>query len=379
MPQRVEQIKHWLESALQADICSFTSASNDASFRRYFRVTFNNVLADQAIGQPFIVMDAPPEKEAVTAFIDIAYALEKTGVNVPHLYAVDQDAGFILMSDLGSTAYLSLLDADPDREQADQLYSDAMSALLMMQQGMHKQCLELPDYDAQRLKTEMDLLPDWYVKVHCHYVLSDAENAILQQAMSRLIRSAQEQPQVFVHRDYHSRNLMFYQQHNPGIIDFQDAVTGPITYDLVSLLRDSYIAWPEEKVYHWVEQYRQMLLRSKLLANDDKEQFVRWFDWMGIQRQLKVVGIFCRLNYRDGKSNYLNDIPQTLDYLFKVCCRYPEFNSLQQLLVRLDKKQREQSTLTPQNEGSSSQVEGSSSQVEDSSSQVEDSSPVKDS
>lgn len=343
MPQRIEQIKHWLESELQAEIKDFEPASNDASFRRYFRVSFHNKpvsIPDSSVGQNFIVMDAPPEKEEITPFIDIASCLEKTGVHVPHLYAINRQSGFILMSDLGSTAYLSLLESDSDFERTDKLYSDAMNALLVMQRDVKSENFSglktaLPDYNAWRLKQEMDLLPDWYIKIHCQQELDEIDQNILEQAMERLIESAQEQPQVFVHRDYHSRNLMFCQTHNPGIIDFQDAVIGPITYDLVSLLRDSYIAWPEEQVYHWVEQYRQQLLRESLLPDDDKEQFVRWFDWMGIQRQLKVVGIFCRLNYRDGKSNYLNDIPQTLDYLFKVCARYAEFESLLQLLIRL--------------------------------------------
>lgn len=352
MPQRIEQIKQWLMTELQADIQNFEPASNDASFRRYFRVIFNKTIFDQPAGQTFIVMDAPPEKEALTAFINIASSLERTGINVPHLYAVDESDGFILMSDLGDSAYLSLLDSDSRSKEgsrsgmakADKLYSDAISALLVMQLGMlQDQQLELPDYDAARLRDEMQLLSDWYIKVHCHETLDDAEQAVLGQAMTRLIASAEEQPQVFVHRDYHSRNLMFYAGHNPGVIDFQDAVIGPLTYDLVSLLRDSYIAWPEENVYAWVEQYRQLLLKEKLLLHDDKEQFIRWFDWMGIQRQLKVVGIFCRLNYRDGKSNYLNDIPQTLDYLFRVCSRYPEFEALLQLLTRLDSSQAESS------------------------------------
>jgi len=337
MPQRIEQIKQWLESDIQADIQTFESASNDASFRRYFRVTFKQANFDQPAGQSFIVMDAPPEKESITAFIEIASSLESTGVNVPHLYAINETDGFILMSDLGNTAYLSLFNTEAGIEKASKMYSDAMSALLIMQLGMEKKHqLDLPAYDASRLKTEMDLLPDWYIKVHCEGTLDDAEQAVLEQAMERLIVSAQEQPQVFVHRDYHSRNLMYYAEHNPGIIDFQDAVIGPITYDLVSLLRDSYIAWPEDTIYAWVEKFRQMLLREELLVNDDKEQFIRWFDWMGIQRQLKVVGIFCRLNYRDGKKNYLYDIPQTLDYLFKVCARYPEFDALLKLLKKLD-------------------------------------------
>ena len=343
MPQRIEQIKHWLETEIQSDIQSFEPASNDASFRRYFRVTFKQTIFDQPAGKSFIIMDAPPEKESIRSFIEIAASLESTGVNVPHLYAIDKSNGFILMSDLGSTAYLSLLNSDSGSgsksglEQADKLYSDAMSALVVMQSGMRQKCtLELPKYDSLRLRAEMELLPDWYIKVHCQQTLDEVEQAVLEQAMERLIISAEEQPQVFVHRDYHSRNLMFYAEHNPGVIDFQDAVIGPITYDLVSLLRDSYIAWPKENIYAWVEQFRQILLREELLPDDDKEQFIRWFDWMGIQRQLKVVGIFCRLNYRDGKDNYLNDIPQTLDYLFKVCARYPEFEALLQLLTRLE-------------------------------------------
>ena len=344
MPQRIKQIKHWLETELQADIHSFAPASNDASFRRYFRVVFNNTIAEQAAGQAFIIMDAPPEKENIGPFIDIASRLEMTGIHVPHIYAVNEASGFIMMSDLGNTAYLSVLNSDSGREQADKLYSDAMKALLVLQKGMQQDIqqhtIALADYDAARLKSEMDLLPDWYIKVHCQQTLNDVDQAVLDQAMSRLIESAQEQPQVFVHRDYHSRNLMFYAGHNPGVIDFQDAVIGPITYDLVSLLRDSYIAWSDDKVYQWLEQYRQMLLTEKLLPEDNKQQFIRWFDWMGIQRQLKVVGIFCRLNYRDGKNHYLNDIPQTLDYLFTVCARYPEFEPLLQLLIRLDNEKK---------------------------------------
>ncbi|WP_198266696.1 aminoglycoside phosphotransferase family protein [sulfur-oxidizing endosymbiont of Gigantopelta aegis] len=345
MPLRIKQIKQWLENELQAELQSFAPASNDASFRRYFRVSFKQAVLKMPVDQSFVVMDAPPEKESLTEFISIASSLEKTGINVPHLYAVNEADGFILMSDLGNTAYLSLLDSSlnnaPDFAQADKLYSDAMSALVLMQVGMQesgteRKSLALPEYDAQRLRAEMDLLPQWYIKVHCQQDLDASQQAMLDNTMAVLIHSAQEQPQVFVHRDYHSRNLMFLAAHNPGVIDFQDAVIGPITYDLVSLLRDSYIAWPEEKVYAWVEQYRQILLSKGLLVKDDKAQFIRWFDWMGIQRQLKVVGIFCRLNYRDGKSNYLNDIPQTLNYLFSVCARYPEFADLLQLLQSLE-------------------------------------------
>jgi len=337
---RIKQIKSWLTGELQAEIKSFEPASKDASFRRYFRVFFNNEVFHKPIGHPFIIMDAPPGKEDIQPFIDIAEMLQKTGVNVPVLYAINQVSGFILMSDLGSTAYLSQLNSNP--ASADKLYGDALQALVTMQKGFStiKHTRTLPLYDEQLLQTEMNLLPDWYIKIHCQQHLTDAEQSVWQQAMNRLILSAQQQPQVFVHRDYHSRNLMLDKSHqldkSPGIIDIQDAVIGPVTYDLMSLLRDSYIAWPDEKVSDWVELYRQMLLKETLLAVDDKQQFICWFDWMGIQRQLKVVGIFCRLNYRDGKNNYLNDIPQTLAYLYKVCARYTEFDDLLKLLQHLE-------------------------------------------
>jgi len=338
MPQRIEQIKHWLSTELQADIHHFDVASNDASFRRYFRVRFNNNFFGQPVGQSFIVMDAPPEKETIDVFIDMAERLETTGIHVPHLFAINKTAGFIIMSDLGHQAYLPLLAEEPG-ERADKLYADAMNALVVMQVGMQEQRANIPLYDRQRLQLEMDLLPEWYIKVHCQQMLSESEQSLLSQAMDSLLDSALQQPQVFVHRDYHSRNLMYVAEHNPGVIDFQDAVIGPITYDLVSLLRDSYIAWPEHRVYQWLEQYRQMLLSEGLLEEDDAQQFIRWFDLMGIQRQLKVVGIFCRLHYRDGKSHYLDDIPQTLDYLLTVCGRYPEFDGLLQLLKRLAQQQ----------------------------------------
>ena len=343
MPQRIEEIKTWLTSTLQTEIKRFEPASSDASFRRYFRVTLQAIkhpdLAAQMTDPSFIVMDAPPEKENLSAFINIAGLLEETGVKVPHLYAVDESQGFILMSDLGTIPFLSLLAEDAcinNPQMADRLYADAMQALLKMQQGsVQYNNSHLPAYEPALLQKEMELLPQWYIKVHLESTFSAAEQAVYQQAMQTLIDSAQAQPQVFVHRDYHSRNLMFQDEHNPGIIDFQDAVVGPVTYDLVSLLRDSYIAWPEAQVYAWVEQYRQLLLRAGILEHDDQAQFMRWFDWMGVQRQLKVVGIFSRLNYRDGKSNYLNDIPLTLDYLLTVCAKYEQLADLNKLLKRL--------------------------------------------
>ncbi|MCK5697273.1 MAG: phosphotransferase [Gammaproteobacteria bacterium] len=335
MPQRIACIKDWLKTDLHADIDRFEPASSDASFRRYFRVIFNNSVVQQVAGQSFIVMDAPPSKEAISPFIRIATCLEKTTVHVPHIYASNKTLGIILMSDLGSMAYLSLLNQSSGEEQANKLYTDALKSLIIMQKNQIYQTLNLPHYNAILLKSEMALLPDWYIKIHCQHTLSVENKSLLEQAMTSLIESAQEQPQVFVHRDYHSRNLMVVAKNNPGVIDFQDAVIGPITYDLVSLLRDSYISWSTDQVYTWVENYRQMLLAEGLLKEDNQAQFIRWFDLMGIQRQLKVVGIFCRLNYRDGKNNYLNDIPQTLDYLLDVCSRYHEFQPLAQLLLTL--------------------------------------------
>lgn len=352
MPQRIEQIKKWLISTLQADIRSLEPASSDASFRRYFRVSFDNIenhhLAAQMSAPGFIIMDAPPAKEDLSRFIKIASYLEQSGVSVPHLFAVEESLGFILMSDLGTTPYLSLLSDDDSgsdfsgdfHARAARLYTDAMNALLIIQQGPAAgKNINLPAYDPSLLQTEMELLPDWYINVHLDSQFTPAEQSIYQQAMKKLIASAQAQPQVFVHRDYHSRNLMFLADQNPGIIDFQDAVIGPVSYDLVSLLRDSYIAWPEEQVYRWVEQYRQMLLKAGILKTDDPALFIRWFDWMGVQRQLKVVGIFARLNYRDGKSNYLNDIPLTLEYLLNVCARYEDLQDLYRLLSRLTSKE----------------------------------------
>ncbi len=338
--QRIQLIKDWLSTELQVEIKSFEPASADASFRRYFRLTCHNSVFGESSDLSFIVMDAPPEKESIDDFIEIDNALEKTGVHVPHLYEVNKTLGCIVMSDLGDRSYLSEFKTSVHSDRVDKLYADALSALVLMQLGMQQHISSLPkalpNYDSQRLRDEMNLLPEWYAKVHCQQAFDSAQKGIFAEAMDLLVDSAVAQPSVFVHRDYHSRNLMCFPQHNPAVIDFQDAVMGPITYDLVSLLRDSYIAWPDDKVYQWVEQYRQMLLRENLLAQDDPIEFVRWFDWMGIQRQLKVVGIFFRLNYRDGKSHYLDDIPQTLDYLYRVCARYSEFIPLLGLLKSLD-------------------------------------------
>ncbi|MEO8804016.1 MAG: phosphotransferase, partial [Rudaea sp.] len=245
----------------------------------------------------------------------------------PEVLATDLENGWVLMSDLGTRTYLPELNADT----AAGLYADACAALLRMQTAADAK--GLPDYDRTRLIAEMELLPEWFIQRHLGYALSCEEWDILEAAFTRLVHSAREQPQRFVHRDFHSRNLMIVPADNPGIIDFQDAVRGPITYDLVSLLRDCYIEWPAAQVDDWAQRYRRDLVAASV-TDADAEVFRRWFDWMGLQRHLKVLGIFCRLWYRDGKASYLRDLQLTLRYVLDVSDRYAEFVDLAALLRR---------------------------------------------
>jgi hypothetical protein len=301
---------------------SLESASSDASFRSYWRVT--------EAATPYIVMDAPPEREALSPWLEIAELLRAADVRAPKVVASDRAAGFVLMEDLGKRHYLDVLRP----EHADVLYLRAMQAIERMQVGIdpvRMASLPLPDYDEARLAAEMDLFEPWFLGRHLGKKF-DAEAAALWHALKQtLIASAREQPQVFVHRDFHSRNLLVLG--NPanladdafdvGVIDFQDAVRGPITYDLVSLLKDCYIAWPKSKVQAWCEQYRHRLNRLKL-TDVGPTRFRRWFDWIGLQRHLKVLGIFARLNYRDGKSRYLADLPLVLSYTLETLAAYGE-------------------------------------------------------
>ena len=296
-------------------------ASADASFRRYFRT------ADKNTGQTYVVMDAPPEKEDCEPFIRVSQLLRTAGVNAPEILEQDLEQGFLLLTDLGDQPYLNHL----NERHAETLYSDAVSSLIHMQNIKPDAMSELPVYDEQRLRDEMALFEEWYLNRHLDVQLDDAQKENLNAVFDVLIKSALEQPQTFVHRDYHSRNLMLTQKHNPGIIDYQDAVVGPCTYDLVSLFKDCYIEWPREKVEQWLEDY---LFKSGLIheAHIETAQFIKWFDFMGVQRHLKVLGIFARLNYRDGKENYLNDLPLTLKYVVDACNHYDELKPLQQLL-----------------------------------------------
>jgi aminoglycoside/choline kinase family phosphotransferase len=235
---------------------------------------------------------------------------------VPQILQQDLRQGFLLLSDLGSQPYLDALNA----QSVERLYGDALGALAVMQACVSAD--ELPPYNETLLRREMALFPDWFLTTHLGLELSESEQQLLADAFGLLADNAQAQPQVFVHRDYHSRNLMVCD-HNPGILDFQDAVHGPVTYDLVSLLRDCYIAWPREQVEEWVQGYHDIALDHGIIRSPMSEQFLRWFDLMGVQRHLKAIGIFARLNHRDGKPGYLNDIPRTLGYVEEVSGRYP--------------------------------------------------------
>ncbi|MDT8387733.1 MAG: phosphotransferase [Thiogranum sp.] len=293
-------------------------ASSDASFRRYFRVQQN--------GTSYILMDAPPAQEDCRPFAQVTQLFLGLGLHVPELIASDLERGFLLLGDLGSRLYLDELHEDT----ADRLYGDALGALATLQScGPAGEC-SLPVYDRRLLMSEMALFSDWLLDRHLGMTLESAEQDALQRIFGLLADSALGQPVVCVHRDFHSRNLMVTPVHNPGILDYQDAVLGPVTYDLVSLLRDCYIAWPRERVEGWVLGYRELALQMGILrpGQADEATFLRWFDWMGVQRHLKAAGIFARLNDRDGKPTYLRDIPRTLGYVVDVCSRYPELAGL---------------------------------------------------
>ena len=318
---RKQLLQNWLNAIPAYSFSDVVPASADASFRRYFRT------ADKNTGQSYVVMDAPPEKEDCEPFIRVTKLLRTAGVNAPEIIEQDLNQGFLLLTDLGDQPYLDHL----SEHHADTLYSDAISSLIHMQNIKAEAMNELPVYDDQRLRDEMALFEEWYLNRHLNVQLNDEQKTKLATTFELLIQSALEQPQTFVHRDYHSRNLMLTQKHNPGIIDYQDAVVGPCTYDLVSLFKDCYIEWPREKIEQWLEDYA---FKSGLAheANFETSQFIKWFDFMGVQRHLKVLGIFARLNYRDGKEQYLNDLPLTLKYVVDACERYEELKPLQQLL-----------------------------------------------
>ncbi|MGH8030459.1 MAG: aminoglycoside phosphotransferase family protein [Arenimonas sp.] len=299
----------WLRQALDDPHAPIESASADASFRSYWRSASG--------GRTWILMDAPPEREDIGPWLDIAGRLARAGLHAPEVRASDAAHGFVLMADLGEHQYQpSLVD-----ETVDSLYGDALAALLVIQTRVDTD--GLPDYDHARLVTEMELLPEWFLRRHLGVEPGCDGWDEIERAFGALADAALAQPQAFVHRDYHSRNLLVTPERNPGIIDFQDAVRGPVTYDLVSLLRDCYIEWPDERVHAWVEAYRRRLLDAGV-ACKHANAFRRDFDLMGLQRHIKVLGIFCRLWYRDGKRSYLRDLPLVWEYTRRVGLRHPE-------------------------------------------------------
>jgi len=319
MSERLVHIEQWLRQVIDAPSFDITPASNDASFRRYWRVTFN--------GATRIVMDAPPDKEDCRPFIDVSSRLLDAGLNVPAVMERDLDLGFLLLTDLGNDLYLSMLNEDS----VERLYGDAIERLLAIQADARAE--GLPSYDRALLMQEMELFRVWLLGRELELELSLEQHAVLDRAFDFLAESALAQPRVFVHRDYHSRNLLVRAENNPGILDFQDAVWGPVTYDLVSLLRDCYVRWPPERVWRWALGYYEKAQVHGIMQGADQTTFLHWLDLMGVQRHLKASGIFARLWHRDGKPSYLNDVPRTLGYIVEVSERYPELADLQQLLV----------------------------------------------
>lgn len=327
---RLQHLKVWLEEQLAilfADQgwgavppATLTAASSDASFRRYFRW--------EGAGRSFVVMDAPPPQENCKPFVDIAFLLAKSGINVPKIYAEDLERGFLLLNDLGNKTYLDVIDS----ENADALFSDALQALLAFQQL--PMVAPLPSYDVALLRRELELFPEWYVKRELGIEFDAAQQQQWQAVSDLLIDSALAQPKVLVHRDYMPRNLMLSEP-NPGVLDFQDAVYGPVTYDVTCLFKDAFLSWPEERVRGWLESYWQQASALDIPVQADFEDFLRASDLMGVQRHLKVIGIFARICHRDGKPRYLADVPRFFAYIEAVIARRPELADLQALLASL--------------------------------------------
>ena len=325
---RLSLIHSWLTQDLDWRVGRITVASADASFRRYFRVSRGDV--DPAAWAPradtLIVMDAPPGKEDIAPYLKVTALLEQAGVHVPHVHAYDARRGFVVMEDLGDTQYLSVLRTGRG---VDKLYADALTTLANIQVRGLRAAQQLAPYDREPLERELNLMPEWFLGKHLGLELSPEERAMVTVFNEVLINEAMIQPQVFVHRDFHSRNLMVLPptsqgRGGPGVIDFQDALRGPIGYDLVSLLKDCYISWSRERVERWVKGYRRVLGGLGANVGDSEYQFLRWFDFIGVQRHIKVLGVFARLWHRDGKIGYLDDLPLVMNYVLDACRLYKE-------------------------------------------------------
>ena len=311
----------WTRATLRDNSLTLQSASSDASFRSYWRTHHD--------GQSWIVMDSPPAQEDPRPWLKIGQQLAAAGLHVPAVHAQDLEQGFLLIEDLGNRLYLREL----DEHNADALYGDAMDALLRMQAKMDHR--DLPPFDRDVLGRGLEVMPEWFLGRHLGHTPTADERDVLEAAFALIIRNAQEQPRVFVHRDYHSRNLLVVERNNPGVIDFQGALAGPITYDLASLLRDAYIVWPRERVEGWVESYRRRLRDAGAIDADvDATRFLRWFDLTGMHRHVRVLGQFYRLWYRDGKPGYLADVPRVYHYVVSVARSYPELADFAALIER---------------------------------------------
>jgi aminoglycoside/choline kinase family phosphotransferase len=341
--QRQKQLTDWLLGLYPKETFTLTPASADASFRRYFRATFAN-------GSTKVVMDAPPQHEDCKPFLHVGKLFEDAGTHVPHVYAQDLAQGFLLLSDLGNTTYLQALAGG----NAAQLYGAATDALIKIQLASKEN--ELPPYNEALLRRELNLFPDWYIAKHLGVTLSDKQQAKLEEVFKRILANNLAQPCLYVHRDYHSRNLMFIESPlsssppqagertnekgnlltSPGILDFQDAVYGPITYDLASLFKDAYIRWEEEEIMDWIIRYWEKARKAGLPVREDFGEFYRDYEMMGVQRHIKVLGIFARLYHRDGKDGYLKDMPLVMDYLRRACERYIDLKPLHNLLIELE-------------------------------------------
>ncbi|MDR5172456.1 phosphotransferase [Methylobacillus flagellatus] len=322
---RLDQLNGWLSQVLQGRLHHLTAASADASFRHYFRVH----LAD---GATLVAMDAPPPQEDCRPFVKVAALFEQAGLNVPKVLAQDVENGFLLLTDLGTQTFLDVLNED----NADALFRDAIDALVTWQLASKPGVL--PEYDEALLRRELGLFPDWYVARHLNIELSESQRGTLENAFSTIVRYNLAQPSVYVHRDYMPRNLMISSP-SPGILDFQDAVYGPISYDVASLFKDAFISWEEERVLDGAIRYWEKARKAGLPVRPDFGDFYRDFEWMGLQRHLKVLGIFARINYRDGKPKYLADTPRFMNYVRQVCVRYGELKPLLRLLDELEKRE----------------------------------------
>lgn len=327
---RLKLLENWLDQQLPAlfaaqgwgavPAATLTSASSDASFRRYFRW--------QGAGRSLIVMDAPPPQEDCAPFVKVAGLLAEAQLNVPQILAADLAQGFLLLNDLGRQTYLEVIHAD----NADALFADAVQALLAFQQL--PQDAALPSYDDALLRRELQLFPEWYVQRHLGVEWSAAQQATWQRVSQLLIDSALAQPKALVHRDYMPRNLMLSEP-NPGVLDFQDAVYGPVTYDITCLFKDAFLSWPEARVQAWLEDYWQRARALGIAVQGDLQDFLRASDLMGVQRHLKVIGIFARICHRDGKPKYLGDVPRFFSYIEAVLARRPELAELAELFASL--------------------------------------------